>query len=132
MIKKLLQYRDQLFQSKFDRIIYALPEDATSLEVKKNLLTAVYKVHFCRGLFFFQTLQYLESLREIFPNLEVSRGIPEVTIISTEGHCLLILDDLADQLYASAEMGSMFSRLSHHQRISVIISPFPLTYSPIT
>ena len=40
MIKKLLQYRDQLFQSKFDRIIFALPETAKDLQVKKNKLFA--------------------------------------------------------------------------------------------
>lgn len=69
-------------------------------------------------------MHYLESLREIFPELEVRRGIPEVTIISTAGHCLLILDDLADILYANAEMGSMFIRNSHHDRISVVYPTF--------
>ena len=85
-------------------------------------------------------MSYLEELRTLFPRLEITRGVPEVTIISTEGHCLLIMvcvlkcsrtawsdfflslqDDLANELYADAEMASMFIRISHHQRISVII-----------
>jgi len=66
-----------------------------------------------------------DSLESEIPNLTLHHGLPSREVLdelkSTEGHSLLLLDDLMDEICKSAEMCSLFTRDVHHGRISVIM-----------
>ena len=58
------------------------------------------------------------SIHHGLPTLEM---IEELKSTSDEGHSLLVLDDLMDEICKSSEMCSLFTRDVHHSRISVIM-----------
>ena len=60
-------------------------------------------------------------------NLNTHHGLPtremieELKSANDEGHSLLVLDDLMDEICKSSEMCSLFTRDVHHSRISIIM-----------
>lgn len=69
----------------------------------------------------------LASLEREVDNLTLYDGLPSRELIESIGseepdkHCLLILDDLLDEIGKSSEMCSLFTREVHHRRISVVM-----------
>ena len=69
----------------------------------------------------------IEELEIELPNLSTHHGLPTLEMIEElkspdeEGHSLLVLDDLMDEICKSSEMCSLFTRDVHHSRISVIM-----------
>ena len=66
-----------------------------------------------------------EDLEVQIPNLTLHHGLPSRDTLdelkSDEGHNLLVLDDLMDEICKSSEMCSLFTRDVHHGRISVMM-----------
>jgi hypothetical protein len=68
-----------------------------------------------------------DALEADVSNLTTHHGLPTREIVeelkstTDEGHSLLVLDDLMDEICKSSEMCSLFTRDVHHSRISVIM-----------
>ena len=66
-----------------------------------------------------------EGLESEIPNLTLHEGLPSRDMVeelkTREGHNLLVLDDLMDEICKSPEMCALFTRDVHHGRISVIM-----------
>ena len=99
---KLVQFRNDVFNEKFDRILYALPE--SSLHLHQN---------------------FLENLREVCSFVEIVEGLPDIDSLNlgTEksSHKLLIMDDLMSKAFASSKILELVTSTSHHSNISVVI-----------
>jgi hypothetical protein len=101
MIKQLVKHREIIFSHSIERMIYS-----------------------CNDLSSRATQDYVGELLEYFPDLETFTGLPDFDElnITTEGHKLLILDDLADELLASSRYCSVMTKDSHHKKVTVLFT----------
>jgi hypothetical protein len=93
----LVKYREEVLKERYGRIIYCYPSDDESQHAKNNV----------------------EALQREFEGLEIVRGLPDLDMCKTGDHCLLLLDDLATEIFESSAMKKLFTRDSHHELISV-------------
>jgi hypothetical protein len=99
-VLNLLKHRHLVFSERFGRVVLCIPdEDRTEHSTK-----------------------YVDSLKEQFEELEVVHGMPDLGMCRSGDHCLLILDDLAREVMSSKDMLALFTRDSHHGKISVIFT----------
>ncbi len=99
---RLVKYRDIVYNEKFDRVIYALPEASIHLHQK-----------------------FIEELKNACSFLEIVEGLPDIDTLNLAAektsHKLLIMDDLMSKVFASSEMLELVTSTSHHSNISVVI-----------
>ncbi len=99
---KLVQYRKEIFNENFDRILYALPEN--SLHLHRH---------------------FLENLREVCSFIQIVEGLPDIDELNLgaeqSSHKLLIMDDLMSKAFGSTKILELVTSTSHHSNISVII-----------
>ena len=66
-----------------------------------------------------------DGLESEIPNVTLHEGLPSRDMVeelkTREGHNLIVLDDLMDEICKSSEMCALFTRDVHHGRISVIM-----------
>lgn len=55
-------------------------------------------------------------------NLKFQKGVPEKFVNETGGGVLIILDDLMDETGDDERVSQLFTRASHHQQISIILT----------
>ena len=72
------------------------------------------KIYYCYSLY--QPL--FDYLKELLINIEFIQGLPNLDEIN---NCLLILDDLAQDCIDNKEIVNLFTIVSHHRNISVIL-----------
>ena len=99
-ILKIVKFRNEIFSTNMTRIMYFLPP---------------HSMHTRR--------QYLTEMKTFFPQLEVYEGLPklmELALHHEREPCLVILEDLADEILNSGEMLSLFFKESHHMNITVL------------
>lgn len=96
LVHKLLVNRDAMFESKVYKVLYCMQVD--------------------------QPLY--DQMRTSVSGIKFRRGIPseEDLLQFTDGtkHCILVLDDLMEEVVRSVDVQSLFTKLSHHLCISVI------------
>jgi len=90
LVQKILEQKDDLIDKKFNKILY------------------------CYGI----PSHSFSSLKEKIPEIEFHQGIP--TNLDQDEDSLIILDDLMQELSSSKEAIDLFTRISHHQNVSVI------------
>jgi len=111
-ILNLVKHRDSVFSEEFKRIIYAIPEESMHLHGS-----------------------YLERLKQACASVQIHEGLPDLDMLhlcSEKSHKLLILDDLADQVFTNKQMLHLITKNSHHANCSLIITTqnyyFPTKY----
>ena len=83
--------------------------------------TPTKKVMYCYGIY--QPLFDEMTLKRVIPAILFHEGLPdkeEMMELSRDGHALLILDDLMQEVSNSKDMLDLFCQYSHHMGISVI------------
>ena len=99
---QLIKFRDEIYSCKFERIVYALPENAIHLH--QNFVT---------------------RLRDACSFIEIFEGLPNVEEIylttDKTTHKLVVLDDLMIRVFSSNKMLELITNFSHHCNISVVI-----------
>ncbi len=99
---KLIEFRNMIYNENFDRILYALPENA--LHLHQN---------------------FIENLRSVCPLIEIVEGLPDINslnlAVESSTHKLLIMDDLMQQAFTSNKILELVTSTSHHSNISVVI-----------
>ena len=93
-IRHLIQYRDQVYDQKFSRIVYCSP---ACLNGGQD--------------------EYVDSIRKHFPELELSSELPNVNSLdlgSDEDHKLIIIDDMILQFNHSNAALRLLTIHSHH------------------
>ena len=99
-LKKLVEFREEIYDQQFQRIIYCSPHCWTQNE-------------------------YLESLRKQFPNLELSSELPcldALNIIIDGTHKLILIDDFMLAFNQSPHAFKLLTIHSHHLQISVVVT----------
>ncbi len=99
---KLVQFRNDVYNQKFERILYALPEGTLHLHNR-----------------------FIDKLREVCDFIEIVEGLPDIDNLGLASerisHKLLIMDDLMAQAFNSAHILELVTSTSHHSNISVVI-----------
>lgn len=98
-IMNLMKFRDSVFDNSFNRILYCIPPLST-------------QHHY----------NFIQRLTNHFADLEVIEGLPKIqkeNLLDSDGHKLIILDDLVSDMMTSQEMKSIFTVHSHHSKLSV-------------
>ena len=101
-MQRLVQHREQIFDRKFDRIIYCSPQ---CLSGAQN--------------------HYVEFLRKQFPALELSSELPCVNAlnITSDGtHKLILIDDFMLSFNQSQNAFKLLTIHSHHMQISAVVT----------
>jgi hypothetical protein len=96
-ICELIKYREQLFTSKFCRIIYCQP---SSLSGQKS--------------------EVFEKLKQFCPTIELCHGIPNISKLHLDIDnlpALIILDDMMQAILNSSSMVDLFTVQVHHNNI---------------
>jgi hypothetical protein len=94
----LVKFREDIFTTQFDQIIYCYP---THL-LEKNR-------------------EFVQQLRNEFPKLEICLGLPDINTLNLESNILpslLLLDDLMNDILQSETMLELFISKVHHFNIS--------------
>jgi hypothetical protein len=101
-ILKLLENKDKLFDCTFYRVIFAYPAEDKSRSRDT----------------------YLGRLKKICPEAELQFGLPEISqdLFTGQHHILLILDDLGKEAMNSTSFYNIFTKISHHGKLSVFVS----------
>ena len=98
-ILNLIKYRNTIFDSKFDRIIYCIPAQSSGH-------------HYA----------YIQRMTHYFPDLHVIEGLPKLEadfLLDPDSHKLVIMDDLVHEMLKSKEVESIFTVHSHHSKLSI-------------
>ncbi len=99
---KLIQFRNIIYNAKFDRIVYAFPEATLHLHSS-----------------------FIEELKTACPFIEIIEGLPDTSTLNLDAektsHKLLIMNDLMSKAFSSSSILELVTRTSHHSNISVII-----------
>ncbi len=101
-IYQLIKYREEMFTSKFCRIIFCQPETLSH-----------------------RNSEIVKKLKELFPQIELHYGLPDVSKLNLDLNtlpCLLIMDDLMQQILNSSSMVDFFAVKVHHYNISCIFT----------
>ncbi len=97
----LVKFRNEVYDSKFERILYCLPASMIHLHSR-----------------------FIEELREICPQIEIIEGVPDIDglYLSTDksSHKLILFDDLMQDVFASKKILELITTTSHHSNISVV------------
>lgn len=99
LILKLVKYREKIFSTKFNRIIYCFPSSLAT-----------------------NSLRYLQNMRNEFSALEIFYGLPDLVKLNLQQNrlpCLLIIDDLMTEFLNSEEMTHLITKKVHHLNVSV-------------
>ena len=96
LVHKILTYKDVIYDSPVHEVLYCMTVD--------------------QPLF--------AEMRKTVPGLKFRRGIPseEDLNIFTDGsrHCIVVLDDLMEEVVRSVEAQNLFTKYAHHKFISVL------------
>ena len=95
----LVQHKDLLFDSKFDRIIYCSPQCLSGAQD-----------------------EYIQRLREFFPAVELCSDLPDpetLNITADKSHKLILIDDFMASFNSSTLAFKLLTIQSHHMLISV-------------
>ncbi len=99
---KLIKFRDVIYNKKFERIVYALPEASIHLHST-----------------------FIETLRSECDFIEIVEGLPDINSLNLAAektsHKLLIMDDLMSQAFSSSNILELVTSTSHHSNISVVM-----------
>ena len=80
----------------------------------------VHRIMYCRSV----DQHLYEDMRKEIPDITFHRGVPTEEVLDkwTDGsrHCLVVLDDLMEQVVRDVDAQSLFTKFSHHKCISVI------------
>jgi hypothetical protein len=97
-ILDLIKYREVVFDKKFQRIIYACPDN-----------------------FNLDRHNYCLTLQQLFPDMEIITKLPNVSDIVAEDskHTLFIVDDMAVEFLNNKAVLQLFFQFSHHENISL-------------
>ena len=101
-MKYLVQYREQIFDQKFDRIIYCSPQCLTGAQDN-----------------------YVDFLRKQFSDLELSSELPCVNAlnITSDGtHKLILIDDFMLSFNQSQNAFKLLTIHSHHMQITAVVT----------
>jgi len=101
-ILKLIQFRDQLFTSRFVDLIYCIPE---------NLSTSHNPI--------------FEELKKTFPAAQIHIGLPDVSKLNLTFDTtakIIIIDDLMTEFLNSYDMVKLLSVEVHHYNITTIFT----------
>ena len=101
LIQQMIKFRADVFSVSYSRIIYACPDGSKR-----------------------ERAEYITSLIENCPNLEISEGFPTIEdyYADPNSHCLLIFDDFLEQIQDSRTFRRLMMKDSHHNRLSVIVT----------
>ena len=96
LVHKILTYKDDLYDKPVHEVLYCMSVD-------QPLFT---------------------EMRKTVPGLKFRRGIPseEDLNVFTDGsrHCIVVLDDLMEEVVRSVEAQNLFTKFAHHKFISVL------------
>ena len=96
LVHKLLTFKDTIYDTPVHQVLYCMSVD--------------------QPLF--------AEMRKSVPGIKFRRGIPtqEDLNIFTDGsrHCIVVLDDLMEEVVRSVEAQNLFTKYSHHKFISVL------------
>lgn len=96
LVHKILTYKDDIYEKPVHRVLYCMTVD--------------------QPLF--------SEMRRTVPGIKFRRGIPseEDLNIFTDGsqHCIVVLDDLMEEVVRSVEAQNLFTKVAHHKMISVL------------
>ncbi len=99
---KLIKFREIVYNQKFDRIVYALPEASIHLHTT-----------------------FIQNLREACDFIEIIEGLPDIDNLNLAAektsHKLLVMDDLMSKAFSSSHILELVTSTSHHSNISVVI-----------
>ncbi len=97
----LVKFRNDVYNEKFDRILYCLP-------------ASMIHLHY----------QFTNELREVYPAIEIIEGLPDLDALhlasDKNSHKLVIFDDLMQDVFASNKILELITTTSHHSNISVV------------
>lgn len=98
IIKELIRNRQRLFSCSFQNVILCVPKSTEHL------------FH-----------EYVFELKEALQGVafQVKTGLPDPYLLHNdpENHSLLILEDMADEIFNSDKMRVLFTQLSHHGNV---------------
>jgi len=103
IIGEFLRFRKEMFPEAFARVILCYPFSDVSIYSRKKI----------------------DKYRQYYPSIQEHDGLPNVHQMHILGkkdeHVLLIIDDLSAELFKSPDMAHLFSNVSSHERISVMV-----------
>jgi len=100
LIVKMIQHREQLFSTKFHRILYCVPSKMS-------------QIHH----------HIFEEIKSFFPEAEFHLDLPKADVIVGDNlPKLIILDDMMQQIFTSRFMEDVFIQHSHHSSCSIIFT----------
>lgn len=96
LVHRILQFKDAIYDTPVHEVLYCMTVD--------------------QPLF--------GEMRKTVPGIKFRRGIPseEELNIFTDGsrHCVVVLDDLMEEVVRSVEAQNLFTKIAHHKQISVL------------
>lgn len=97
---KLIKYREQVFTTKFSRILYCVPIAQSDLH---------------HNLF--------QEMQNHFPEIELIFDLPKISDVTSDSlPKLILLDDLMVKMFSDKAMEEMFTMHSHHHGVSIIFT----------
>lgn len=97
---EFLKHRDQLFTTRFARIIYFIP-------------SANFDAH----------QEFIRKLKVVYPEIEIQTDVPKMNDIKGDRlPKLFIMDDLMNVVFNHPLMEETFSQNSHHHNLSIIFT----------
>lgn len=101
-ILKLLENKEDLFDCTFARIMFAYPADDRTRSRDS----------------------YLGRLKQTCPETELQLGLPAMSqdLFNGKDSMLLILDDLGKEAMNSANFYDVFTKISHHSKLSIVLT----------
>jgi hypothetical protein len=101
-------------------VILFLGKTVFTARVLRNLgelCTANFEeIYFCYN----QHQQIYEDLEREIPNIIFSPELPNLSVLQSGGHKLLILDDKMDEMTKGDDLQKLFTQYSHHWLVSCI------------
>jgi hypothetical protein len=98
-IFSLVKFREDIFTTKFHRIIFCEPHRSTS-----------------------KSTDFFQRLKNEFPTIEQHFGLPNMQLLNLEFNtlpCLILIDDLMKELLSSEAMFDLVTKQVHHNNLSV-------------
>ena len=101
-LSQLIEYRQQLFDTDFDRIVYSSPNATSGAQFK-----------------------YVESLRKFFTDIEIISDLPDpvkLNLTSDGSHTLILVDDHMTSWNNSPLALKLLTIHSHHYNLSIAVT----------
>ena len=101
-VVQMLKFRDEVLSQKLDQVIYCYPF-STHGDASERA------VH---------------NLKQHFPSLQINNGLPDIKKLGLSQNkkpVMVVVDDLAEAAFGSEEVANLFSKVSQHDYISVVL-----------